>query len=98
MRIEIYYNPKTECIQLVQDGELKTHDEGISSCEFLSYFKEDMYNPYDMKVVPVKDILEGFEALKTDCIYHSGEQFYKEYVEMVKSKKIEGELIYFEEY
>ena len=94
MKIQMYYNPAKDCVQMVQDGVLKQHNEGISSSEFVSYFKEDMEDLKDIKLVSPENILQGYEAMKADCIYYEGEQFYNGYKAMVRLQDIEGELIY----
>ncbi len=91
MKIEIYYNKENDCLQMVQDGELKTHDEYINGCEFLNYF--EIENVEEFKTLSGEHILEGYRYLQEDFKCISGKEEIKAYFENVKKQNIQGKLI-----
>lgn len=90
MKVELYYNKENDCVQMVQDGVLKTSDSYIESCEFLSYFNIDEVEGF--KTLTGEQIVEGFHDLMGDFQYHSPSEV-DDYLQKVKEAKIEGELI-----
>lgn len=90
MKIEIYYNDSNDCVQMVQDGELKTHDEGINGCEFLSSF--NIENVEDFEKLTGEEIIKGFNSMMEDFKYHSPSEV-QEYLKNVRNEKIQGKLI-----
>jgi hypothetical protein len=92
--VELYYHEPSDCVQMVENGVLKYHDEGINSCDFLCSFGENVNTVEDLKNVAIENILEGYKGIITDFKYHSSEGEVKDYFEDVAKETIKGELIF----
>lgn len=91
--IQLFYSSDNDCLQMVKNGELVYHDEGINSCEFLSYFGANIESIEDLKNLSVEAVIEGYDCIQADFYYHSRDDV-KGYFENISKQTIKGDSIF----